>query len=454
MSPWVSKEASSHEQEHDLSTFLSEKQRIELTLLITKISDGMRKKISDAFDASYTDPKEPINNPYTKQSAAHKETNEEAKARKIREHRIKELSESKQQELKVTALNHLHEWSASVLKRVTESMAHSLDKDKKPLPEGQESKTTGDANTTGNTNTIADTKTTADAITEEFDALVIQFYPPTSTTLYSLPPPSRILLLQAMLLLLLSLGHYTAPSRILLLNIASSLHIPFHVLAAIEVETAKGLVEGAADAGEDEITKQRHAKERASRRWKLILAAAAGVAVIGVSGGLLAPEVAAGLATVVGGWGLEATMAADLLGTLAESNIAVGAIFGMLFLPISYLSSHQSPLPPHFHLSLVKFEYPVNKTLPPRRLRRPRNLQNDGRIRQRSQRLQLPTPLHAPHRPLIHTHERYATPHARRRPIHARRRLARRPAPARDCLRLRLAGHQRRHHGALGLAGA
>lgn len=54
----------------------------------------------------------------------------------------------------------------------------------------------------------------------------------------------------------------------------------------------------------------------------------AGAALIGVTGGLAAPLVAGAIGTVMGGLGLGATAAAGLLGTLAQSGVIVGALFG------------------------------------------------------------------------------------------------------------------------------
>jgi hypothetical protein len=70
---------------------------------------------------------------------------------------------------------------------------------------------------------------------------------------------------------------------------------------------------------------------------------------IGVTGGLAAPLVAAGIGTVMGGLGLGATAAAGLLGTLAESSIVVGALFGEssffhVFRPLRTISSQASIL--------------------------------------------------------------------------------------------------------------
>jgi hypothetical protein len=137
---------------------------------------------------------------------------------------------------------------------------------------------------------------------------LIQLYPPTSTSLYSLPKDKRILLLNSMLLLLLSLEHYSSYSRILLLHISSSLHLPLHILVEDEVKVAQGLLEAAKHMSGSEETHKRNDDNKVARRWKVGLAGVAGAAVVGL--------------------GLEATTAAALLGALAESGVIVGSLFG------------------------------------------------------------------------------------------------------------------------------
>lgn len=153
-------------------------------------------------------------------------------------------------------------------------------------------------------------------------------YPPTSTPLCSLKKEKRTLLLHAILLLVLSLEHYVAYSRILLLHISSSLHLPLHLLAEQEVKLAQGLLEAAEQMSGDEEAEKRSDENKVSRRWKVGLAGVAGAAVIGITGGLAAPLVAAAIGTVMAGLGLEATAAAALLGTLAESGVIIGSLFG------------------------------------------------------------------------------------------------------------------------------
>lgn len=113
---------------------------------------------------------------------------------------------------------------------------------------------------------------------EEADAALIELYPPTSTALYSLPKDKRILLLHSMLLLLLSLEHYLGQSRILLLHISSSLHLPLHILIEQEVKVAQGLVEAAKHMSGSEETQKRSDENKVSRRWKVGLAGVAGAA--------------------------------------------------------------------------------------------------------------------------------------------------------------------------------
>lgn len=96
-----------------------------------------------------------------------------------------------------------------------------------------------------------------------------------------MPKEKRILLLNSVLLLLLSLEHYNAQSRILLLHIASSLHLPLHILSAQEVKIAQGLLEAAKHMSGSSETQKRGDENKTARRWKVGLAGVAGAAVIG-----------------------------------------------------------------------------------------------------------------------------------------------------------------------------
>jgi hypothetical protein len=316
---------------------LSVDQQAELPLLIMKVSEVMCKHILDVFDASITtstaSKKIPskAKNPNI-DTTPHKETDEEAKARKLEESRAKQISQPKQQELKNAALDYLQKWQTSVIARIEDALK----------AKGTIHKHTADikADTAHAPDIVPppDSKiVTANINSEDADAALIELYRPLSTPLLGLPKEKRILLLHTLLLLLLSLEHYVAPSRILLLYISSSLHLPLHILAETEVAVAQGLAEGAHHMSGDEAAKHRSDENKHARMWKVGLAGVAGAAIIGVTGGLAAPLVAAGVGSVMAGLGLEATVAAGLLGSLAESSVVVGTLFGESpFLPSHY----------------------------------------------------------------------------------------------------------------------
>ncbi|KAF8852689.1 DUF726-domain-containing protein [Acephala macrosclerotiorum] len=323
------KESAAREHEQDLSSILSTEERVELTLLVANITELMRKQLSDTFDPSVTSAKHPqqaLNiadkNPNVDESESHEETEEEEKARKLREKREKELSAPKMLELKKDSLEFFDKWRESVISRIGTAVNN-------PKEMVEEQKETASADATPNNAPPAEPKVIrSNTNIEEADAALIELYPPTSTALYSLPKDKRILLLHSMLLLLLSLEHYIGHSRILLLHISSSLHLPLHVLTEQEVKVAQGLLEAAKHMSGSEETQKRSDENKNSRRWKVGLAGVAGAAVIGITGGLAAPLVAGAIGTIMGGLGLGATTAAGLLGALAESGVIVGSLFG------------------------------------------------------------------------------------------------------------------------------
>lgn len=112
--------------------------------------------------------------------------------------------------------------------------------------------------------------------TEDADAALIQLYPPTSTPLYALSKERRILLLHTMLLLLLGLEHYSSYSRVLLLHISSSLHLPLHILVEHEIKISQGLIQAAKHMSGNEEFEKRTESNKTSRAWKVGLAGVAG----------------------------------------------------------------------------------------------------------------------------------------------------------------------------------
>ena len=113
------------------------------------------------------------------------------------------------------------------------------------------------------------------------DSDLHKLYPPVSTALASLPREKRTMVLHAMLLLVLSLEHYSAYSRVLLLYIASSLRLSLQILLQDEEKVAQGLVEVAKRMSGDEEIEKRAEENSNARRWKVGIAGVAGAAIIG-----------------------------------------------------------------------------------------------------------------------------------------------------------------------------
>ncbi|KAI9717034.1 MAG: hypothetical protein M1812_004969 [Candelaria pacifica] len=327
--PWASHDEGDEKKsdEQSLSTILDSSQRSELTLLIASATSSMRKVIEDTFDPSQTEApdfmgemtglsdEEKIMNPNIDTGTVDVETYD--KQRKEHEQRAKEISAPKMKELKEASLKFFDEWRETVLQRVGEvvnSKETAVKQKEEAKPNKAELKTK---------------KLSGESEEEKHVATALhELYPPISTSLESLPEEKRRLILHSMLLLLLSLEHYIAHSRILLLYVTSSLKLPVRVLAEDETKIAKGLLEAAKHMSGEEETRKKAEENKDSRKWKVGLATVAGAAIVGVTGGLAAPLVAAGIGGVMGGLGLGATAAAGYLGTLAGSTVLVGGLFG------------------------------------------------------------------------------------------------------------------------------
>ncbi|KAK5627009.1 hypothetical protein RRF57_002724 [Xylaria bambusicola] len=156
-------------------------------------------------------------------------------------------------------------------------------------------------------------------------------YHPIPTRLTTVPLRDREEVLSATLLLLLSSGNYSAYSRTLICYLASALEIVPSTLNAEETAIATTMVETVqkADAeamSADTEAQKRRDEGRTGRLWKVGLASVAGAAIIGVTGGLAAPVVAAtvgGLMSSVGLGGL-----AGFLGIFWMNGALVGTLFG------------------------------------------------------------------------------------------------------------------------------
>lgn len=335
--------ANSEDGESLTTVLKTEDDRSALTILIADCTEAMRKVIVDAFDAKETGKKaDLIANVESEESEndaaavleedvmgqTQKDQKEAADLKQKQEkelaQREKELSAEKMQELNAAALKHFDDWRSAVMQRVGEvvNSREVADEQKKHAAPKKE---TGDQE-----QQMAPPMKFPDLpkYDEGVQHSMLQLYPPVQNTLRSLPEEKRAVILHSVLLLLLSLENYQAHSRVLLLHLSTSLHLPIEFLATDESKVARVLLTAAESMNADEETKKAAEENKSGRKWKVGLATVAGAALIGITGGLAAPLLAAGIGTVMGGLGLGATAAAGYLGTLAASSVLVGSLFG------------------------------------------------------------------------------------------------------------------------------
>lgn len=321
----TSKEDKPADDEQSLTTILSTPQeRSDLTLLIANSTESMRKMITDVFSAEQTDknPSETLidlsgddttENPNLETSDLDVEA--AGRQRKEKEQRERELSEPKMQDLKRAALRYFDDWRDKVLQRVGEVV------NSRETAKGQKHEARPQSSHRGAHRRLSSSLHKQD---KGVSSALHELYPPVPTPLANLEEEKKVLILHSMILLLLSLEHYAAHSRILLLYLTSSLRLSIDLLTEDEAKVARSLLDAADQMSADEETKKKAEENASSRKWKVGLASVAGAAIIGVTGGLAAPLVAAGVGSVMGGIGLGATAAAGYLGTLAGSTVLVG----------------------------------------------------------------------------------------------------------------------------------
>ncbi|KAK8050978.1 hypothetical protein PG993_002363 [Apiospora rasikravindrae] len=344
-------------EEQSLTTILSTREdRASLLLLVVECMEAMRQQLVNNFevgDVAEADPTklelsaqsqtelnvsaekaadQPAEQkPAEEEAAVGKEDSSEEKARKQAQKRREQLTKALAKEdfvaLKKSSIAHFDQWRDSVLERVGEIVNQPSDDDDPDIKkakneelrrrdEGQQQST----NPSGNASTLHDD--------DGGLAQLQKMYPPPATPLRDFDDAHRVLVLHSLLLLFLSLETYQSESRVLMLRLASGLAVPPRILAEDEGSVAKGLLEAAKHMDADEQKDARVDKNSTSRKWKVGLGAAAGAVLIGVTGGLAAPFLAAGVGTVMGGLGLGATATAGYLGALAGSAPLVGVLFG------------------------------------------------------------------------------------------------------------------------------
>lgn len=250
--------------------------------------------------------------PKTAEESDDKKTENE-KTKKALERRIKDLAKSENIQLKDAALIYFDDWRDKVLQRIGEAV-NQREVDDGTHHQGSISRPSSQEQLEAKDNATAHLQ---------------KIFPPLETPLRDLSDARRILIMHSILLLLLGLEAYPAESRVLMLRLASSLGLSMELLAQDEMSTAKGLLEVAEQQmNADEETKKKAAENSTARKVKVGLGAVAGAVLIGVTGGLAAPLLAAGVGSVMGGLGLGATAAAGYLGALAGSAPLVGVLFG------------------------------------------------------------------------------------------------------------------------------
>jgi hypothetical protein len=298
--------------DQDLTTILNRSQRADLTMLVAAVLEHMRATIEQKFYGSPSHSHNP--------SSEHQEvdfspsTPHDQQESSAKENDRSDFKPTAQDlKAKAAALTSFDDWRDSVILRIGEAVNKNDDAEQDDSISSQ-----------------ALQEQQAPVVPEDQGSLekLREIYPPVKSPLVELAEAKRLLILHSLLLLLLSLEHYNARSRVLMLFVASSLNLDVKILNGDEVKVARVLLDASIELSKNAEAQNHGKKNDSSRKWKVGIASVAGAALIGITGGLAAPLVAAGLGTVLGGIGLGATAAAGYLGALAGSGVIVGSLFG------------------------------------------------------------------------------------------------------------------------------
>lgn len=326
---------SSHDEASLTSILPTQAMKTELALLIALCTDSMRRSLLSTFDPDLTNVAVPS---AVVQGRIHPIENSlvdfndptEQKDMLLEESRYKratECSAPEIQALRRAAATYFDKWQVEVLRRVGEVLNVRSEAIKKARAQARQR-----ADIAAKMKQEKDFLAWAhgddiDNIGSDADSKREEHFPGVETALASLEEYKKVVILDSMLLLLLSLEHYTAHSRVLMLHITHSLHLPTSNLSDHESKVAQTLLATAASQMSGDASTRKHAEDNAAaRRWKVGLATVAGAALIGVTGGLAAPFLAAGAGAIMGTLGLGAI--ATLLGPLATNMILIGGLFG------------------------------------------------------------------------------------------------------------------------------
>jgi hypothetical protein len=313
--------------------------RVELALLVLLCADAMRSDLLATFDPDQTHA--PNSSTATHPSSAPRA---EAPTRDLisfdepqhdnqvasdsdREDRKREIESTQIQALKRSGLTFFDKWRAGVMHRICDVLCVRGDVVRQAKSRRKQVLDDAARQKRGIPSLLDFGDADPFASVPKSEEKKHVHYETIETRLLALDEQKRVLILHCLLLLLLSLETYPAHSRVILLHLTSSLKLETDLLADHEKSVAQGLLATAAsqmDAAE--TIKRQGSNDAASRRWKVGLAAVGGAVLIGVTGGLAAPLLAAGLGTVMGGLGLG--VVSTYLGALAGSSVLVGSLFG------------------------------------------------------------------------------------------------------------------------------
>ncbi|KAL5335271.1 hypothetical protein BJX70DRAFT_390750 [Aspergillus crustosus] len=302
--------------DQDLTTILSRPQRGDLTVLIAEITQRMRDSVDETFNSATAQHSHSAETKHLidldSEDDAPKPDAKKPEKLNDKQARIEYKPTAEDAKAEANLLTNFDDWRDSVLLRVGEAVNQKQ--------EDQEEETDSQ-----------DNERPESPHEDEDDhswSRLAEVYSPVETPLIRLPKPKRLLVLHSLLLLMLSLEHYSANSRVLMLYTASSLGLGIKTLNQDEVKVSRGLLDAALQLSANSDAQSETRESDPSRKWKVGIASVAGAVLIGVTGGLAAPFIAAGLGTVMGGLGLGATAAAGYLGALAGSGVIVGGLFG------------------------------------------------------------------------------------------------------------------------------
>ncbi|KAF2444485.1 DUF726-domain-containing protein [Karstenula rhodostoma CBS 690.94] len=313
--------------------------RIELALLVLLCTDAMRSDLVATFDPDKTHetesstatppPTSPPPQTATRDLISFDEPQNEAalEAEGRRRARQREVESTQMLGLRRAALTYFDKWRAGVMHRICDVLCVRGDvirqakaKRKQRVEEGERQKQSNSLLLDFEGDPFSSTSFTGKKRKHGHYEVI-------ETQMLAFQEEKKVLILHCLLLLILSLEHYSAHSRLLLLRLASSLELESDLLAEHEKTIAQGLLATAASQMDaEESAKKQASNDATARRWKVGLAAVGGAVLIGVTGGLAAPLLAAGIGSVMGGLGLG--VVSTYLGALAGSSVLVGSLFG------------------------------------------------------------------------------------------------------------------------------